>query len=104
MEEKALPLFTKFCNLSSIRGILIRVGYWILDVDSEWIFLMLIDCIFDVNNPRVSLEASTELCLFIVLRIVFIQTFYCLSRMTGSLGFYAKWLCLLFLVITHLGF
>ena len=65
---------------------------------------MLIDCIFDVNNPRVSLEASTELCLFIVLRIVFIQTFYCLSCMTGSLSFYAKWLCLLFLVITHLGF
>ena len=63
-----------------------RVGYWIFDVSNEWIFL-LIYYIFDVKDPRVSLEAGTGFYLFIVLRIVFIQMFYCLSSMTGSLGF-----------------
>ena len=85
-EEKALPFFTKFCNLSSSWGVLIRVGYWIFDVSGEWIFLI-IDYIFDVKDPRVSLEASTGFYLFTVLSIVFIQMFYCLSIMTGSLGF-----------------
>ena len=36
---------------------------------------MLIDYIFDVNNSRVPLEASTEPCLFIVLRIVLSERF-----------------------------
>ena len=47
---------------------------------------MMIDYIFDVKDTRVSLEASTGFYLFIVLRIVFIQMFYCLSSMAGSLG------------------
>ena len=55
-------------------------------MSGEWIFLM-IYYIFDVKDPRVLLEASTGFYLFIVLRIVFIQRFYCLSSMTGSLDF-----------------
>ena len=62
------------------------MGYWIFDVGGEWIFLIT-DYIFDVKDPRVLLEASTGFYLFIVLRIVFIQMFYCLSSMAGSLGF-----------------
>ena len=62
------------------------MGYWIFDVGGEWIFLIT-DYIFDVKDPRVLLEASTGFYLFIVLRIVFIQMFYCLSGMTGSLDF-----------------
>ena len=57
------------------------MGYWIFDVCNEWIF-SLIYYIFDVKDPRVLLEASTGFYLFIVLRIVFIQRFYCLSSMT----------------------
>ena len=53
-------------------------------MSGEGIFL-LIYYIFDVKDPRVLLEASTGFYLFIVLRIVFIQRFYCLRSMTGSL-------------------
>ena len=73
------------------------MGDWIFDVSGEWIFLLTYH-IFDVKDPRVSLEASTGFYLFIVLRIVFIQMFYCLSGMTGSLDFmssscaYRPWL------------
>ena len=59
------------------------MGYWIFDASNEWIF-SLIYYIFDVKDPRVLLEASTGFYLFIVLRIVVIQMFYCLSSMTGS--------------------
>ena len=55
-------------------------------MSGEWIFLLTYH-IFDVKDPRVLLEAGTEFYLFIVLRIVFIQMFYCLSGMTGSLDF-----------------
>ena len=73
------------------------MGDWIFDVSGEWIFLLTYH-IFDVKDPRVLLEAGTEFYLFIVLRIVFIQMFYCLSGMTGSLDFmsssraYCPWL------------
>ena len=66
-------------------------------MSGEWIFLLTY-YIFDVKDARVLLEAGTEFYLFIVLRIVFIQMFYCLSGMTDSLDFmsssyvYCPWL------------
>ena len=50
-------------------------GTLVFDMNSEWIFLMMTDYIFDVNDSRVPLEASTGLCLFIVLSIVLRERF-----------------------------